>query len=120
MYAAKPPTYVFGHGLSYTSFDYRGLQVTPAAVPVDGTFTVSLDVVNTGTIDGDEVVQLYLHEQQSPAEKKRPIKQLSGFERVTIPKGENATVQFIIPAANLAFLGCRTPGSTSPTPAATM
>jgi beta-glucosidase len=101
MYLAKPAPYVFGHGLSFTTFTYANLRVTPGSSGADGTLDVSVDVTNAGPMDGDEVVQLYVHEKD--AKVKRPIKQLKGFARVTIPRGQTRQVKFSLPVAKLAF-----------------
>lgn len=61
LYFAGKPQFAFGHGLSYTTFRYSGLKVTPGSTSADGKVTVSLDVQNGGTRAGDEVVQLYVH-----------------------------------------------------------
>jgi beta-glucosidase len=85
--------FAFGHGLSYTEFDYANLHVAPAA---GGTLDVSVDVTNTGDRDGDEVVQLYA---TPPA--ARETRALCGFDRVHIAKGETKTVKLTVPATAL-------------------
>lgn len=90
------PLYSFGYGLSYTSFAYSNLTVQPAD---NGAYTATLTVTNTGKRDGDEVVQLYLHDNQ--ASVVRPVKQLCAFERVHIPAGEQRQLTLTIPAEAL-------------------
>ena len=82
----------FGHGLSYTTFEFGNLRVEAAQVPVGGQVTVSVDVTNTGDRSGDEVVQLYVH--QRDAAVPCPIKTLKGFKRITLQPGECKTVTF--------------------------
>jgi beta-glucosidase len=101
LYFTGKPQFAFGHGLSYTAFRYSGLKVTPGQISADGKVTVSLDVQNTGTRTGDEVVQLYVHAAQ--ASVKRPTKELRGFRRVSLKAKEKQSVTFTLPAADLAF-----------------
>ena len=90
MYAKAKPLFPFGFGLSYTSFKYSRMRVSK---PVDGVVEVSVDVTNTGSVDGEEVVQLYA---QYPGSKvRRPERQLRGFRRASIPAGQ--TVRVVIP-----------------------
>jgi beta-glucosidase len=86
------PLFWFGHGLSYTAFAYSNLKITPNNGYPGDTFHVSVDVKNTGTRDGEEVVQLYLHDQQSA--QPRRVKDLRGFNRVPITAGQTKTVDF--------------------------
>ncbi len=99
LYYKGDPLYPFGYGLSYTSFRYGNLRATPA-VDATGTVQVSVDVTNTGARAGDEVVQLYTHQRTS--RDKEPLKQLHGFQRVTLAPGQTRTVRFTLPAADLA------------------
>jgi len=101
MYAKEKPLYPFGYGLSYTTFNYTGLQFDQAFLPVNGTVTVTVDVKNTGKMSGDEVVQLYVKYLDSKVE--RPIKQLKGFKRINIPKGEQVAVKIPLKAEDLAY-----------------
>jgi beta-glucosidase len=101
LYFMGKPQFAFGHGLSYTTFLYTGLEVTPRRVTPGQTVTVSLDVQNTGKRAGDEVVQLYVHEQEPSV--KRPVKELRGFQRVTLQPNEKKRVTFALPASGLAF-----------------
>ncbi len=95
------PLFPFGHGLSYTTFEYCGLAITPAAVKAGGKVGVTLQVRNTGARAGAEVVQLYLHDVQSSLE--RPEKELKGFARVVLQPGETRSVDFSLDQAALAF-----------------
>jgi beta-glucosidase len=101
MYLTKPAPYVFGEGISYTTYEYRNFKVTPGTVAADGTITATLDVANTGKMDGDEVVELYFHVKQSA--QQRPIKQLKGFQRVSVPTGQVRHVTFTVSVADLGF-----------------
>ena len=86
------PLYVFGHGLSYAEFGYGPVRLDPATIGVGETTTVSVDVTNTSGVTADEVVQLYVHQRHGEA--TRPIRELKGFERVTLAGGETRTVTF--------------------------
>ena len=100
------PQFCFGHGLSYTTFRYGKVQVTPKRIPAGGQVTVSLDVKNTGKRAGDEIVQLYVHQAKSSV--KRPVKELRGFERVSLKPGETKTVKLTLAADQLAFYDVKT------------
>ena len=106
LYFTGKPQFAFGHGLSYTAFRYTGLKITPAQVPADGKVTVSLDVQNTGARAGEEVVQLYVHATE--ASVKRPVKELRGFQRISLKPKERTPVSFTLPAADLAFYDVKT------------
>jgi len=101
MYFAGKPDYAFGHGLSYTTYDYGNLKLSSNQISSDGQVTVQVDVKNTGRRAGDEVVQLYLHD--SVAGVPRPKEQLAGFERIRLQPGETKTVNFSLPAEQLAY-----------------
>jgi beta-glucosidase len=101
MYLNGAPLYAFGHGLSYTSFDYSNLRLSEKSLPTDGKLTVSIDVQNTGKRAGDEVAQLYVREVNPVV--KRPAKELRGFQRVALQPGETRTLTFTVPAAKLAY-----------------
>jgi beta-glucosidase len=90
----REPLYPFGHGLSYTTFTIDNLKVAPEKIGPAGRATVTVEVANTGTRAGDEVVQLYL--RQRVASVTRPVKQLRGFERVSLAPGEKKTVRFTL------------------------
>lgn len=91
---SRDPLFAFGHGLSYTTFKLENLQVAPAQIPATGEATVSVDVVNTGTRAGDEVVQLYIRDKVSSV--TRPVKELRGFQRVSLEPGARNTVRFTL------------------------
>jgi beta-glucosidase len=93
--------YPFGHGLSYTTFKYDDLKVSPAAVATGQAVAVSVKVTNTGDRAGDEVVQLYLRDMVSSV--TRPLKELKDFRRITLAPGESRTVQFTITPDKLQF-----------------
>jgi len=84
----------FGFGLSYTTFAVTNVKVTPTAIGPGGRAEVTADVANTGSVKGDEVVQLYVHDVVSSV--TRPTKELRGFERVTLNPGEKKTVRFTL------------------------
>ncbi|HQK13454.1 MAG TPA: beta-glucosidase BglX [Anaerolineae bacterium] len=93
------PLYPFGFGLSYTTFSITNLQVSAPQVKVGESVTVTADVTNTGAVEGDEVVQLYIH--QKAGSDSRPMRELRGFERVTLRPGETKTVAFTLGPAEL-------------------
>jgi len=95
------PLFVFGHGLSYTEFEYTNLQISPEKVWSGSAVTVSVDVENVGGRMGDEVVQLYVHDVN--ASVVRPIKELKGFKRIGLEPTQKETVTFTLPAKELAF-----------------
>jgi beta-glucosidase len=95
------PLFPFGHGLSYTSFEYSDLKITPARVATGKQVEVSLRVRNTGTRTGAEVVQLYLRDVQSSVD--RPVKELKGFRRVVLLPGQAQTVTFALGQDALSY-----------------
>ena len=95
------PLYPFGFGLSYTTFSINNLQVSAQQVKVGDSLTVSADVTNSGPVAGDEVVQLYIH--QKYGSDSRPLRELKGFERVTLQPGEKKTVTFQLGPDELGF-----------------
>ena len=101
LYLKQKPLYAFGYGLSYTTFAYSNLKVSLPKLKQDGTEMVSVDVKNTGSRAGDEVVQLYVSHQGSAV--ARPIEELKGFERVNLKPGEMRTVTMKLPASALAY-----------------
>jgi beta-glucosidase len=86
------PLYPFGFGLSYTTFAFTNLALSAAQVKVGESVTVSVDVTNTGAVAGDEVAQLYIHQRWGS--DSRPMRELKGFQRVTLQPGETQTVTF--------------------------
>jgi beta-glucosidase len=101
MYIKGEPLFPFGHGLSYTTFKYSKLTLSSESINADGKITVSVNVKNTGKREGDEVVQLYIHDVVSSV--VRPIKELRGFERISLKPGENKTVTITVPGEKLSF-----------------
>ena len=93
--------YPFGYGLSYTDFSYASPRVSAARVPADGKVTVSVDVTNSGAMDGDEVVQLYATHPGVPG---APDRALVGFERISLKKGETRTVSFTLADRDLSVV----------------
>jgi beta-glucosidase len=98
-----PPTplYPFGFGLSYTTFSITNLKVATLQVKVGSPVSVTADVTNTGPVVGDEVVQLYIH--QKAGSDSRPMRELKGFERLTLKPGEMKTVSFLLGPAELGY-----------------
>ncbi len=101
-YFKKEPLYPFGYGLSYTTFSYSDLKMAKKA-KTGGDVTVKVNVTNTGKKDGDEVVQLYLKDEE--ASTPRPKLQLEGFERIHLKAGESKTVEFNLTARQFSMIG---------------
>ena len=99
-YFSGQPLYPFGHGLSYTRFDYSGMRVEPAAGAADDAFDVSFEVRNTGTRAGHEVPQLYVRALDAP--RPMPLRELRGFTRVRLEPGARQRVSFRVTKADLA------------------
>jgi beta-glucosidase len=95
------PLYPFGYGLTYTTFDYSGVALSSNAMSADGSVEASVMVTNTGKKDGDEIVQLYIHDQA--ASVARPVKELKGFQRVHLKAGETRKVTFLITREQLEY-----------------
>ncbi len=95
------PLYAFGHGLSYTRFDYAATTVDTARLAWDGTLTVSARITNAGSRDGEEVVQLYVHDRVGS--RVRPIRELKGFRKITLAAGTSEIVSFTLDRSALAF-----------------
>jgi beta-xylosidase len=93
----------FGHGLSYTTYEYDDLALSAPEITTDGELTVSVRVRNTGDRDGAEIVQLYLHDVEATV--TRPLLQLAGFARVPLAAGAAARVEFTLHADRTAFTG---------------
>ncbi|MCI0391313.1 MAG: glycoside hydrolase family 3 C-terminal domain-containing protein [Acidobacteria bacterium] len=102
LFTSKEPLFPFGHGLSYTTFSYSSLKVSPEKIGPTGQATVSVIVTNTGKLKGDEIVQLYIRDRVSSV--TRPVKELKGFERISLAPGESRTVSFVITPDKLSFL----------------
>jgi len=103
LFDSTRPLFPFGHGLSYTTFAYSNPTVAPARIPSDGRATASVEVTNTGTRAGDEVVQLYIHAEVSRA--TRPVMELKGFRRITLAPGERRTMTFELGPDQFAYHG---------------
>lgn len=101
MYSKAEPLFPFGHGLSYTTFEYSSLKTDKKTVGQGDTLSVTLQLKNTGNYDSDEVVQLYVSFPESKVE--RPAIALKGFSRVHLGKGEERTVTIPLDAAELAY-----------------
>ena len=95
------PLFVFGHGLSYTTFEVSNLELSSSSVSRNGTLTASVQVTNTGGRKGDEVVQLYIHDPV--ASMTQPIRRLRGFERVTLDPHQSRTVTFTLDKSDFGF-----------------
>lgn len=102
LFSSTKPLFPFGYGLSYTTFEYRNLKVTPAEIGPDGQAAVTVDVTNTGQMAGDEVVQMYVRDLVSSV--TRPVKELKGFERITLKPGQTRTVRFAVTPGTLRML----------------
>ncbi|NRD18634.1 beta-glucosidase BglX [Winogradskyella eckloniae] len=95
------PLYPFGYGLSYTTFTYSNYTISNSSMSVDGVIEVSVDVTNSGDYDGQEVVQLYLRDVVGSV--TRPVKELKGFQKVDLKKGDTKNVTFNITVEDLKF-----------------
>jgi beta-glucosidase len=95
------PLYPFGYGLSYTTFAFSNATISNATMPATGRVMVSVNVQNTGTRTGDEVVQLYIHDPV--ASIVQPVRRLEGFQRVTLTPGQTTTVRFFLDGSNVGF-----------------
>jgi len=101
-FSTRKPLYAFGYGLSYTTFKFDNLRVEPKQILSGGTAKVSVEVTNTGTREGDEAPQLYVHPMVSSV--TQPVMQLKGFTRITLKPGERRTVEFKITPEMLSIL----------------
>jgi beta-glucosidase len=97
----QEPLYPFGYGLSYTTFSYSDLEM-PAKAATGDKIPVKVTVTNTGGIDGDEVVQLYVTDEK--ASTPRPIRQLEGFKRINLKAGESKVVEFLLEPRQLSII----------------
>ena len=102
LFTGRKPLFPFGWGLSYTTFRFDNLRVSPAAIGTGGETVASADVTNTGSREGDEVAQLYVH--QRVASVTRPVKQLRGFQRIRLKPGEKRTLEFKVTPSDLQML----------------
>jgi len=102
LFTSNQPLFPFGFGLSYTTFQYSDVKVSPARIGPTDNATVSVKVTNTGRIAGDEVVQLYVHDLVSSV--TRPVMELKDFKRITLSPGESKVVEFVVTPDKLSFL----------------
>ena len=98
---AIEPLYAFGHGLSYTTFDYSNLFLEHKSIKAGATLNLKIDIKNTGEMDGKEIVQVYVRDMESSVE--RPLKELKDFKKVQIAAGEKQTVYFTLTERDFAF-----------------
>lgn len=103
---SSAPLYPFGYGLSYTSFKLDALKLASPSVKSGSSLAVSVDVQNTGSVAGDEVVQLYTH--QRSGSMSRPVRELKGFRRITLKPGEKQTVTLQLDTRDLGFWSSQT------------
>jgi beta-glucosidase len=103
LFSTTEPLFPFGFGLSYTSFKYSNLRLKDERIGVGKSTTVSVDITNTGKVPGDEVAQMYIRDEVSSV--TRPIKELKGFQRISLKPGETRTVTFDITPEKLQFYG---------------
>jgi beta-glucosidase len=96
---SKEPLFPFGYGLTYTNFKYSNLHVEAASIDATGMLRVSAEIENAGSRPGTEVVQLYVHDRI--ALTSRPVRELKGFQRITLAPGEHKTVEFSVKANDL-------------------
>ena len=97
------PLFSFGHGFGYSHFHYESIERSGDQLPLDGSITLGVDVVNTGSRPGLEVVQLYIRDPV--ASTTRPVRELKGFRKIRLEPGERRRVEFRLTAADLAFWG---------------
>src|ERR1700740_173063 len=105
---SSAPTYPFGFGLSYTNFGYSNLRLDRASMAVCERIGVSVDVTNKGRVAGDEVVQLYIHQRHGTS--ARPVRELKGFQRITLKPGETRTLSFTLKPEDLRYWSAATGG----------
>lgn len=105
LFTSKEPLFPFGHGLSYTTFDYSNLKVSPAQIRPQDQTKVSVTVSNTGKRAGDEIVQLYIRDLVSSV--TRPVMELKDFRRISLAAGESKIVEFTITPDKLSFLNLK-------------
>jgi beta-glucosidase len=102
-YEAKKiqPLYAFGHGLSYSKFEYSELKISPAVIRPADRVTVEFKVTNTSTVEGAEVTQLYVHDAKVSV--PRPGKELKGFSKIMLKPGESRVVRIRVTGRDLGF-----------------
>jgi len=101
LFLENKPLFPFGHGLSYTTFEYKNLQLSEESIAADQETKVTVEVSNTGDVTGDEVVQMYIRDILSSV--TRPVQELKGFDRITLEPGETKTVTLSITPEKLQF-----------------
>ena len=101
LFNSREPLFPFGHGLSYTTFQFENLRVEPAAIPAGATVKITVKVTNTGDREGDEVAQLYIHQRVSSV--TRPVLALRAFHRVHLRPRETSSVVFTLTPDDLAI-----------------
>ncbi|WP_236704845.1 glycoside hydrolase family 3 C-terminal domain-containing protein [Hymenobacter sp. AT01-02] len=101
MDVSNDPLYPFGFGLSYTTFQYGKPELSTTSLPMNGTLEVKVTVQNTGNYDGEEVAQLYIRDMVGSI--SRPVKELKGFQKVMLKKGESRTLTFRLTPEDLKF-----------------
>lgn len=101
-FSTRQPLFAFGYGLSYTTFKFDNLKVEPKQMMPGATAKVSVEITNTGTREGDEVPQFYVHPKVSSL--TQPVMRLMGFERITLKPGEKKTVEFAVTPESLSIL----------------
>jgi beta-glucosidase len=105
---SSEPTYPFGYGLSYTTFQYANLKVERPTYAPGQPVKVTVDLTNTGQRSGDEVAQLYIHQKHGTS--SRPVRELKGFQRVTLKPGETRTLSFVLKPQDLRYWSAATHG----------
>ncbi|HBF35238.1 TPA: glycosyl hydrolase [Candidatus Sumerlaeota bacterium] len=100
-YFTGKPLFAFGHGLSYTQFNYGSPSLSAKKIAADGSITLEVPIKNVGKVEGDEIVQLYVRHKKSSV--TQPLKNLRGFERIHLKPGEKKTVTFALPATKLSY-----------------
>lgn len=110
--AGYKPQFPFGFGLSYTTFEYSDVKISKSTVKMGDSFTVSAKITNTGKMEADEIVQLYIRDVV--ASITPPVKELKGFERITLEPGKSKVVEFVLSTVDLAFFNQQMQEVTEP------
>jgi len=98
---SSKPLYPFGYGLSYTSFKFDHLRLSKPSIKAGESIDVEFEITNTGSVSGDAVAQMYIHQRAGSA--SRPVRELKGFKRITLKPGETQTLRFPLGKAELEF-----------------
>jgi beta-glucosidase len=112
LYASREPLFPFGYGLSYTTFEYSDVRVSPARIGPGEQAQATVTVTNTGKRAGDEIVQLYIRDLVSSV--TRPVMELKDFKRITLAPGESRTVTFTITPDKLSFFNLKMERTVEP------